>query len=160
MFRAFGNVGAAVVLMSTFVPWYDFNVALPTPGTQFDVPVSLWSLYPGAAGLLTAAAVAVLLVANVPSLSARRAAGVAAALLGLAVTVYAAARILDIPGLAIFQVPRPAGADALEAGTQLDGGPFLSLLGGFMLTLGSLPVILPAAIESGSYSDQRRVAAA
>jgi hypothetical protein len=149
MLRTFGNVGAAIVVMATFVAWYDFSVALAVPGAKFVVPVSLWSLYPGAAALLCAGAVAILVLVNVPWLSAQRAAGVVACVLGAGIVVYAVVRIFDIPDLGVFQVPRPVGAEALEAGTDLDGGPFLALVGGFMLTLGALPVL-----------QQRRVAAA
>jgi hypothetical protein len=157
MLRTFGNVGAAIVVMATFVAWYDFQVALAVPGAVFVVPVSLWSLYPAAAGLLCAGAAVVLLIVNVPSLSAQRAAGAVACALGAAITVYSAVRIFDIPDLGVFRVPRPGGgAGALAANTDLDGGPFLALIGGFMLILGALPVLATAVPRV----DQRRVAAA
>jgi hypothetical protein len=144
MFRTFGNLGAILVVMAAFVAWYDFDVAFAVPGVAFSVPISLWSLYPGAAALLTVAALAGFILANVPGFAVRRATAVVAFLLGLAITVYSAVRVLDAPHIAVFQLPRPAGTGALEASTHLDGGPFLSLMGGFLVTLGSLPLLVPA----------------
>jgi hypothetical protein len=140
MLRLFGILGAGLVLFGTFVAWYSYEVVITAAPVAhvFVVPVDLWSLYPGAAALLVAGAVAIMVLVGVPALAARRAAGVAAGLLGLGITVYAAIRCFDIPDLGVG----PIGG-ALEAETNLDGGPFLALGGGALLILGSLPVLLP-----------------
>jgi hypothetical protein len=144
--RSFGLLGALVVVMSTFVAWYDFAVLFSVQQVvhQFVVPVDLWSLYPLAAALLCAGALACTWIVGV---SSGRVAGAIASLLSLGVVVYAAVRILDIPGLAIDQLP-PGLAHAVEAATNLEGGPFLALLGGIMLSLGALGVLFPARAGS------------
>jgi hypothetical protein len=152
MLRAFGALGASFAVFSTFVAWYTFTVAFDVPAAQFVVPESLWSLYPAAAALLVAAAIVALVLAYVPALASRRAAGVVIAALGLAVTVYSAVRIFDIPPRSVFDTARPAQYGALEQATDLDGGPFLCLVGGGLMILGSLPVLVPAGRESASFA--------
>jgi hypothetical protein len=142
--KTFGTLGALLAIFSTFVAWYSFRAVFTVPAVEFWVPQSLWSLYPLAAALITAAALAGLTLAHVRSLAASRTAGAAIALLGLAITVYSAVRIFDVPALGVTEVPRPAGYAPLEQDTQLGGGPFLGLAGGFLLTLGSLPMLVTA----------------
>ena len=153
--KLFGNVGAGLVAFSTLVAWYSFHVAFSVPATAFWVPESLWSLYPGAAALICAGALVGLALVNVPSLAQTRWAGVAIALVGLAVVVYSAVRILDLPSFGVFDVARPFGYGTIERGTDLDGGPFLALTGGFLLTLGALPVLVTAGERSRSFSGSR-----
>jgi hypothetical protein len=154
----FGTLGAILTIFSTFVAWYSFRAVVTVPGLELWVPRSLWSLYPLAAALITAAAFAGLALVNVPSLAASRTAGTIIALLGLAITVYSAVRVFDVPALGVTEVPRPAGYAPLEQDTQLDGGPFLSLAGGFLLTLGSLPVLLAAGERQLSFARHGRTA--
>jgi hypothetical protein len=155
MLRTFGNLGALVAVLSTFVAWYSFEVAFAVPAVQFSVPVSLWSLYPGASALLTLAAIGGAALVNVPALASSRRAGAALALLGLAIAVYSAVRILDVPSLAVVDVPRPAGYGTLKEATNLDGGPFLSLAGGFLLALGALPMLLAAGERERGFAGPR-----
>jgi hypothetical protein len=149
MLRLFGFLGGGLVVLGTFVAWYSYEVVITTAPVAhvFVVPVDLWSLYPGAAALLVAGAVAIMLLVGVPALAARRAVGVAAGLLGLGITVYAAIRCFEIPDLGVG----PIGG-ALEAETNLDGGPFLTLAGGALLVLGSLPVVLPRDDRSRTFA--------
>jgi hypothetical protein len=58
----------------------------------------------------------------------------------------------------VTEVPRPAGYAPLEQDTDLDGGPFLSLAGGFLLTLGSLPMLVAADERQRSFARHRRTA--
>lgn len=149
MLRLFGILGAVLVVMGTFVAWYSYEVVITTAPVAhvFVVPVDLWSLYPLAAALLVAGAAAIMVLVSVPALAARRAAGMAAGLLGLGITVYAAIRCFDMPDLGVG----PIGG-ALEAETNLDGGPFLAFTGGALLILGSLPVLLPRPDRSRSFA--------
>jgi hypothetical protein len=64
-------------------------------------------------------------------------------------------RIFDIPPRSLFDTARPAQYGALEQVTDLDGGPFLCLVGGGLLILGSLPVLVPASRESASLAGRR-----
>jgi hypothetical protein len=149
MLRLFGILGAGLVVLGTFVAWYSYEVVITAPPVAhvFVVPVDLWSLYPLAAALLVAGAVAIMVLVSVPALAARRAAGMAAGLLGLGITVYGAIRCFDTPHLGVG----PIGG-VLQAETNLDGGPFLTLTGGGMLILGSLPVLLPRTDRSRTFA--------
>ena len=131
----FGFAGALVLVVSTFMPWYDFTVlAAATPMVHdFVVPVDLWSLYPLAAGLLTGGAI---VYAGLLAFFSHRAAGIAAFGIGLAATVYCAVRLLDIPVLG-----------TAHAATVLDGAPFLALIGACLLALGSFALLAPVDEE-------------
>jgi tryptophan-associated transmembrane protein len=155
MLRTYGALGAALVVFSTFVAWYSFRVAFDVPAAEFVVPESLWSLYPLAAAFLVAGSIVALVCAYVPALASRRAAGVVIAALGIAVIVYSAVRIFDYPPRSLFDTARPAQYGALEQVTDLDGGPFLCLVGGGLLILGSLPVLVPPSRESASLAGRR-----
>jgi hypothetical protein len=131
----FGFAGALILVVSTFMPWYDFMVVLPPPHLvhEFVVPVDLWSLYPLAAALLTGGAI---VYAGLLAFVSHRAAGVLAFLIGLAATVYCAVRIFDIPALA-----------TPNAATVPDAAPFLALVGACLLALGSFALLAPAGEE-------------
>jgi hypothetical protein len=158
LLKTFGTLGAIVAIFSTFVAWYSFQVVFTVPAVEFGVPQSLWSLYPLAAALITAAAFAALALVNVPSLAQSRTAGAVIALLGLAIAVYSAVRVFDVPALGVTDVPRPAGYAPLEQDTQLAAGPFLSLAGGVLLTLGSLPMLVPSGARQRSFARHARTA--
>lgn len=93
------------------------------------------------------------------SLAQSRTTGAIVAILGLAIAVYSAVRVFDVPALGVTDVPRPAGYTPLQQDTQIDGGPFLGLAGGFLLTLGSLPMLVAADERQRSYARHRRTAA-
>ena len=156
--RTVGFLGALLVVMSTFVAWYDFDVAFATRGVahEFVVPVDLWSLYPLAAALLSAGAIACVTIVG---FGTSRAIGAAGALLGLGVVVYSAVRILDVPALELDRLPANVQATT-QAATHLDGGAFMALLGGILLCLGALGVLMPSETPARAPSDQGRVAPA
>jgi hypothetical protein len=158
LLKTFGTLGAVLTIFSTFVSWYSFQVVFTVPALEVWVPQSLWSLYPIAAALITAAALAGLVLVHVRSLAHSRTAGAIIALLGLAIVVYSAVRVFDVPALGVTDVPRPPGYAPLEQHTQLDGGPFLSLAGGFLLTLGSLPMLVAAGERQRSFARPARPA--
>jgi hypothetical protein len=149
MLRLFGFLGAGLVVLGTFVAWYDYEVVIVAPQIAhlFVVPVDLWSLYPLAAALLVAGSAAIMILVSVPALAARRAAGMVAGLLGLGITVYAVIRCFETPHLGVGRTT--AG---VQAETNLDGGPFLALTGGALLILGSLPVLLPRTGRSRTFA--------
>jgi hypothetical protein len=132
----FGFAGALLLVVSTFMPWYDFTVVVPVPPVVHDfvVPVDLWSLYPLAAAALTGGAI---IYAGLLAFFSHRAAGIAAFAIGLVATGYCAVRILDIPMLATG-----------HAATVLDGAPFLALIGACVLALGSFALLAPADEET------------
>jgi hypothetical protein len=154
MLRLFGALGAGLAVMGTFVAWYDFDVVITGPpiAHMFIVPVDLWSLHPLAATLLLVGAVVSLVLVSVPALAARRFVGMVAGLLGLGITVYAAIRCFDIPHLGVRDAASAGVAGAVQPETTLDGGPFLTLTGGAMLVLGSLPVLLASADRSRAFA--------
>jgi hypothetical protein len=158
LLKTFGTLGAIVTIFSTFVAWYSFQAVFTVPAVEVRVPQSLWSLYPLAAALITVAALAGLALVNVRSLAQSRTAGAIIALLGVAIAVYSAVRVFDVPALGVTDVPRPAGYAPLEQDTQLDGGPFLGLVGGFLLTLSSLPMLVPAGERRRSFPQHARTA--
>lgn len=156
--KTFGTLGALLAIFSTFVAWYSFRAVFTVPAIEFWVPQSLWSLYPLAAALITAAAVGGIALMHARSLAPSRMVGATIALLGVAITVYSAVRIFDVPALGVTEVPRPAGYAPVEQDTQLDGGPFLSLAGGFLLALGSLPMLMAAGERQRSFARHGRPA--
>jgi hypothetical protein len=158
LLKTFGTLGPILAIFSTFVAWYSFQAVFTVPAFELWVPRSLWSLYPLAATLITVAALAGLALVHVRSLAQSRAAGAIIAPLGLAIVVYSAVRIFDVPALGVTEAPRPAGYAPLEQHTQLDGGPFLSLAGGFLLTLGSLPMLVAAGERERRFARPARTA--
>lgn len=156
--RTVGFLGALLVVISTFLAWYDFDVAFATRGVahEFVVPVDLWSLYPLAAALLSAGTIACVTIVG---FGTSRAIGAAGALLGLGIVVYSAVRILDVPALEIDRLPGSLHGTT-QAATHLEGGAFMALLGGIFLCLGALGVLMPSASPERAPSDQGRVAPA
>jgi hypothetical protein len=156
--RTAGFLGALLVVISTFVAWYDFDVAFVTLGVAhaFVVPVDLWSLYPLAAALLSAGAIACV---TIVAFGTSRALGAVGALLGLGIVVYSGVRILDIPALEVGRLPANVPATA-QAATNLDGGAFMALLGGILLCFGALSVLMPSETPARAPSAQSRVAPA
>lgn len=141
--RVCGAVGASVVLLATFLPWYSFEVVLPVRGTQlhfFDVTSTLWGFTTLAPILVVVGAIValVLLAAGEGRLT-----GIVTALIALAILVYAVVRCFDLPSLGVALVG-PNGVIATKAITTLEGGPFLAIAGGLMLAIGALGSLWPA----------------
>ena len=129
------------------LPWYSFDVVLPAGRVIhiFAVTATQWGFTTLAPILELAGALAALLIA---SLVPRPAANVSVALIGLAIFVYGLLRCFVVPSLGVALLP--GGVPA--AVTQLEGGPFIELLGGGILLLGALGDLLtfPAAHGAGS----------
>ncbi len=139
-------IGGALVVFATVLPWYSFDVVLPAGRVVhiFAVTAAQWDFTTLAPILELAGALAALLIAG---LVPRPAANVIIALIGLAIFVYGLVRCLVVPSLGVELLP-----GGLPAVTQLEGGPFIELLGGGILLLGALGdlLTLPAAQEGGS----------
>jgi hypothetical protein len=139
-------IGATIVVFSTVLPWYSFDVVLPAGRVThiFAVTVTQWGFTTLAPILELAGALAVLLIAG---LVPRPAANVSVALIGLAMFVYGLVRCFVVPSLGVELLP-----GGVPAVTRLEGGPFIELLGGGILWLGALGdlLTLPAAQQGGS----------
>lgn len=147
--RALGSVGATVVAVATFVAWYDFDVVFDAGGVTHvvEVPVDLWSTSSLAAALLLGAAVAAVVLMNLPWGPAAGRAAVVVALIGLGIAAYAAVRCFALPDLGMDAAPVAAGLPAAAALTHLDGGPFLALAGALMLIAGAAG-LLPGSADA------------
>jgi hypothetical protein len=146
LLRVLGTVGAVLVAVATFVSWYEYDVVFRLRGGRrvFEVPVNLWTFDLLAAFLLLAGAVAGSVLLNLPTDWLPRPAGIAAAVMGVGMAVYAAVRCIDVPHLGVAELfPAPREVPP-RAETHLDGGPFLALGGSILLVVGSLGAILPA----------------
>jgi hypothetical protein len=148
---ALGILGAAIVVTSTFVSWYTFDVAVSIAGVAdvFVVPVTLWNYAPIAAALLVLAAVVGVALYALPPELASRPMRIGAGVLGLAVAAYALYRCLDVPELGL-----PAAAGRTD--TTVDGGPFLALGGGILQALGALPALMRKREEPGPGTPEER----
>ena len=139
------GIGGTIVLFSTVLPWYSFDVVLPAGRVIhiFAVTATQWEFTTLAPILELAGALAALLVAG---LVPRPAANVSIALIGLAILVYGLVRCFVVPSLGVELLHR-----GVPAVTQLEGGPSIELLGGGVLLLGALGdlLTLPAAQEGG-----------
>ena len=115
-----GALGATIAIVATFLPWYEFGVILQVGRVThvFDVATALWG-YTTVAPILIVVGGFVALVSF--TLSELQAARVLAALIGLAVAVYAIVRCADAPVLAV-----------------LAGGAPLALAGGLMMMIGGI----------------------
>lgn len=133
---ALGILGAAIIVTSTFVSWYTFDVGVSIAGIPsiFVVPVTLWSYAPAAAALLVLAAVVGAALYAVSPEQSWRPLHWAAGVLGLACAGYAIYRCFDIPELGLRL---PAG----RTSTTLDAGPFLALGGGLLQAFGAIAAI-------------------
>jgi hypothetical protein len=139
-------IGGTLVGFSTLLPWYSFEVVLPAGRVVhvFAVTVTQWDFTTLAPILELAGALAALLIAG---LVPRPPANVIIALIGLAIFVYGLVRCIVVPSLGVELLP-----GGVPAVTQLEGGPFIELLGGGILLLGALGdlLTLPAAQAGGS----------
>lgn len=135
--RGLGVVGAAAVVVATFVAWYRFDVVFQVGRVQrhFAVPVNLWDDNTVAALLLLAGAALVAVLLNLPSAWMPREAALAAAAVGLAMAVYALVRVIDIPDLGVIPVGLAPDRAAPRTATHRDGGAFLALAGALTVTL-------------------------
>jgi hypothetical protein len=143
--RGLGAVGAIIAAFATFVAWYSFQVVLGGGGVLnvFGVPATLWGVTTLAPILLSIGAVVALFCIT---MSDSRAAGAIAALIGIGITAYAIVRCFDLPSLGVRALaPLAPGA---RAATTLEGGPFLEIVGGIMIALGSLPNLVGAPEEA------------
>ncbi|MCW3032864.1 MAG: hypothetical protein JWM60_1209 [Solirubrobacterales bacterium] len=135
--RLCAAIGATAALFATFLPWYSYEVVLPTTRTihVFTVTATLWGLETLAPILIVVGAVVslVLVGAAVPG----RILGAIVGLIGLAILVYGIVRCFDIPNLGVVLLS-PVGAARLSAITQLEGGPFVELGGGALILLGGI----------------------
>ena len=139
-------IGGTIVVFSTVLPWYSFDVVLPAGRVIhiFAVTATQWGFTTLAPILELAGALAALLIAG---LVPRPAANVTVALIGLAIFVYGLVRCFVVPSLGVELLP-----GGVPAVTQLEGGSFIALLGGGILLLGALGDLLtfPATHEGGS----------
>jgi hypothetical protein len=144
LLRSLAALGATVAVLATFLPWYRFEVVIPplgrVPAHIFSVPVTLWGFTTLAPILIVVAAVVAMTCITMID---GRVAGVVTGLVGLGILAYAIVRAADVPSLAV-----PGPAAAVHAVTRLDGGPFLALAGGLMLTIGALGDLAPAGDEA------------
>jgi hypothetical protein len=147
--RAFGSLGATLVVLSTFITWYTFDVVFRVGSTvhEFAVGVDLWGPYTLAGILLVVGGAVGLVLVNMPPAASSRPAGIVAAAIAVAVVVYAVIRCLQIPDLGISQIAS-ALAGGASAGTHLDGGPFLAIAGGLMLFAGAASLLVPSTGEA------------
>lgn len=141
--RVCGAVGASVILLATFLPWYSFEVVLPVRGTPlhfFAVTSTLWGFTTLAPILVVVGAFVALVLLAVGE---GRLTGIVTALIALAIVVYAAVRCFDLPSLGVALVG-PSRVVATTAVTTLEGGTFVALAGGLMLAIGALGSLWPA----------------
>jgi hypothetical protein len=150
--RVVGTVGAVLIAVATFVSWYDYEVLfrLGRARRSFDVPVNLWTFDLLAAFLLLAGAVAGSVLLNLPTDWLPRQAGIAAAVLGVAMGAYAAVRCFDVPDLGVDQLVRAIGGRHPRPQTHLNGGPFLALGGSVLLIAGSVGANWPVPAQPAS----------
>jgi hypothetical protein len=142
-------IGAVLALFSTFLPWYSFQVILPVARVVhiFSVTTTLWGFTTLAPILIIAGAVVALLVAGLASPPISDA---VVGLIGLAFFVYGIVRCFAVPNLGVELLP-----GGVPAVTQLEGGPFVELVGGLMLVLGALGDLLAAPADA-TYAGPRR----
>jgi hypothetical protein len=131
--------GAALVVLSTFVSWYAYDIqALGADGGGgqfFSAGADLWRLYaPWGAALVVVAGVGALAML-VPGRLRRVAASVAITA-GVAIGVYAIVRMFEVPALGTDSVVLNPNGSSMVAGTAVDGGAFLALVGGALLAIG------------------------
>jgi hypothetical protein len=144
--RICAAVGATVALFATFLPWYSYEVVIPIPPTLhvFAVTTTLW-------GFTTLAPILIIVGATVALIflgaAGDRLAGAAVGLLGLGVLVYAVVRCFDIPSLGVVLLPAAIAA-RVAAVTQLEGGPFVELVGGAMMAIGGLGALFASRVTS------------
>jgi hypothetical protein len=134
--RVCAGAGASIALFATFLPWYSFEVVLPTGRFihVFAVTTTLWGFTTVAPILLIAGSVAAVAVAGA---FYGRLAGPLLALMGLAILVYGVVRCFDVPNLGIGLFS-PVGIREAGAVTELEGGPFVELGGGLLIVIGAL----------------------
>jgi hypothetical protein len=153
--RVCGAVGASIALFSTFLPWYSFDVALPTRGVLhvFAVTSTLWGATTLAPTLIVVGAVTALVLLGVTE---GRLAGIVIALIALAILAYAVVRCLDVPSLGVAFVSAK-GVVATRAVTNLEGGAFVAIAGGLMLAIGAVGSLWPAgSAVAGTERESRR----
>jgi hypothetical protein len=135
--RVLGIVGAIVVLVATGLSWYTQRATISIGGAVQHVSTgyTLWHVRNLAAWLIVAAA-AIGVVALL--LSARREwrGGMVAATAGLGIMIYSLVALADLPALGSGAVVGLLGGASFA--TKVDVGPFVALLGGFLLLLGGL----------------------
>jgi hypothetical protein len=145
LLRSLGILGAILVVLSPFFSWYSYEVVVQSGRVTniFDVAMTLWGLTTLAPILLSAGAVAALVVMT---LVTSRAAALATALIGLGVVAYALVRCFDIPDLGVSAL---ANRPRVDAATSVDAGIFLAISGGALLVIAALGELLPSrAAES------------
>jgi hypothetical protein len=137
--RLVAFAGAVLVVLSTLVSWYAYDIqgvaadGVATP--VFSAGADLWRLYaPWAAALVVAGGVGALALL-VPARMRRVAACVAIAA-GVAIGVYAIVRLFDVPALGADSLVLNRNGSSMVAGTAVDGGAFLALVGGAVLAVG------------------------
>jgi hypothetical protein len=142
--RILAAIGAATAVFATLLPWYSFDVVLPVPGIVhiFAVTTTLWGLTTLAPILIVLAAVVALALAM---LGEGPITDAVIGLIGAAIVVYAVARCLNLPALGISA---HSGAKLIPAITQVEGGPFVELSAGAMLTLGALVDLLASGVST------------
>jgi len=120
LLRGMAALGATIAIVATFLPWYEFGVILQVGRVThvFDVATTLWG-YTTVAPILIVVGGFVALVSS--TLIELRAARALAALIGLAVAVYATVRCADAPVLAVIA-----------------GGAPLALAGGLLMMIGGI----------------------
>jgi hypothetical protein len=143
--RLSAAVGATIAIFATFLPWYSFGVVFGTREVVHVVAVTttLWGLTTIAPILIVVgAAVALIFTAVLDG----RITGLVVTVAGLGITAYAIVKLVEIPELGV------RGPNGVRAVTELEGGPFLALVGGLMLLIGGVGEVIAS---SASPSDTR-----
>jgi hypothetical protein len=129
--RLSAAVGATVAIFATFLPWYSFGGVFGTAEALHIVAVTttLWGLTNLAPILIVlGGAVALIFTAVLDG----RITGMVVSLIGLGIAAHAVVRLVEIPQLGI------RGPRGVRAVTELEGGPFVALVGGLMLLIGGV----------------------
>jgi hypothetical protein len=135
--RVLGIVGAAVVVVATGLSWYTQRSSLTIGGLvqHSSTGNSLWHVHTFAAWLLVAGA-AVGVIALLLAASREWRGGMVTATAGLGIIVYGLVAMVDLPDLGSVAIVGPVAA--VSVATSVDVGPFVAVLGGFLLTIGGL----------------------
>jgi hypothetical protein len=135
--RVLGIVGAVVVLVATGLNWYTQRVSVSVGGALEHVSTgyTLWHVRNVAAWLIVAAA-AIGVIALLLSASREWRGGMVAATAGLGIMIYSLVALADLPALGSGAVVGLLGGASFA--TKVDVGPFVALLGGFLLLVGGL----------------------
>jgi hypothetical protein len=142
--RVVGLTGAVLVLVATGLDWYaqPVTVTLGELTQHSTTGSSLWDVRNVAAWALVAGA-AIGAIALLLKSGREWRGGMAAAAAGLGVMVYSLVAMVDLPAVATGTLG--LGGAVVSVVTRIDVGPFVALLGGFLLLVGGLSATRDAA---------------